>query len=162
MSSVAPDVNEPAWDPRRDSANERRSLLRNLDPIQLSSTLELFDPDRRRIGGLTLGERNRALLLGCGVEDLEVLANEINARAGLDDDSEERALREAGDELEALLGRYRQAPSESDERVLGRMPVGVRRQARQLQLTVEALQLKRYDPAALRQRYLQSRLKPQA
>lgn len=162
MSSVAPDVNEPAWDPRRDSANERRSLLRNLDPIQLSSTLELFDPDRRRIGGLTLGERNRALLLGCGVEDLEVLANEINARAGLDDDSEERALREAGNELEGLLGRYRQAPSESDERVLGRMPVGVRRQARQLQLTVEALQLKRYDPAALRQRYLQSRLKPQA
>ncbi len=149
---AAPDVNEVAWDPSRDSVNERRSELLHLDPLPAGAITELLDPDRRRRLGFPLGARSRALVLGCTAEDLEALVNEINAAAGVDDDAEHGALAWAIDEFEALLGRYRVLKRDTDERTIARMPVGDRRRARELVVAIDRLQRTRYDPEVLWQR----------
>ena len=142
---TAPDVNDVAWDPTRDSALERRSLLGSLDPLRPASVAELLDPDRRTMGGHPLGARSRALLLGCTVEDVDALVDEANVRADTYDDP--TALLDAIDEYEALLGAHRLTKRDSDERTLGRMPVHDRRRARALGLRIDAVRRARYEAA---------------
>ena len=147
------DINEGAWDPRRDSANERLSLIGELDPVILSHPSQLLDPSRRTVNNQPLGARRAELLLGCTFNDLEAFVNRINAYANYDDDAEVDALRVATAELEAMLGRCRQAGSDSDERAIEHMPVAERRRARALVLRIDALRMQRYDPVVVRRRH---------
>lgn len=144
------DINDLAWDPSRDSATERQSLLRELDPLDPSDFASTFDPDRRTRGGLPLGERARLLLLGASVEDLEVIANETNLRAEVDDDDQLAALRSAVEAYEELLGAHRLLARDSDETTLDRMPLPDRRRAREFQNRIAALRGVRYDGHLLR------------
>jgi hypothetical protein len=148
------DVNEVAWDPSRDSGNERLSLLRELDATSLSHPSQILDPLFRTVGGEPLGPRRAALLLGCTFNDLEALVNRINVSAEYDDDDELSDLTRAIEELEQLLGRHRVLRRDSDDRTLERMNVDDRRQARRLQVRVDQLRLQRYDPVTVKRRDL--------
>lgn len=141
----AADINDVAWDPQRDSELERRSLLAELDPLPSERFADTFRPEARTRHGQPLGERARLLLLGATTEDLEVMANEVNLAAGVDDDDEAAALRSTIDAYEDLLGRYRVLARDSDERTMARMPVAERRLARELANRIAALQAARYD-----------------
>lgn len=154
MANEAFDINEPAWDPTRDSTNERVSLLRELDATCLSHPSQLLDPESRTVDGQPLGHRRAQLLLGCTFNDLEILVNRVNATCGFDDDDEVAELTSAVEELGRIVGRHRLLKSDSDEEVLGRMSVGERRRARLLQLRIDRLRLQRYDPVAIKQREL--------
>ena len=147
---LATDLNEPAWDPERDPAGERRSLLRELDPLPDGMAWATFVPKVRTRHGLPLGERARLLLLGSTTEDLETIANQVNLAAEVDDDDEAATLAEALRGYEALLGQYRLLRRDSDETTLARMPVADRRRARELQNRIRVLQALRYDWARLR------------
>lgn len=154
MASEAFDINEPAWDPGRDSTNERVSLLRELDATRVSHSSQLLDPEFRTVDGQPLGHRRAQLLLGCTFNDLESLVNRVNATSGFDDHDEVAELTSAVEELGQVVGRHRLLKRDSDEEVLERMSVGNRRQARLLQLRIDRLRLQRYDPVAIRQREL--------
>ena len=146
------DVNEMAWDPARDSTNERVSLLRELDATPVAHVTHLLDPAHRTVGGKPLGTRRTELLLRSTYEDLEVLANQVNARAEYDDDDEVASLAAAIRALEQLLGAHRPLKSDTDDATVARMPVEVRREARAIQLRIERLRLERYQPTTLRRR----------
>ena len=152
MGMTSPDINEVAWDPERDSAPERRSLLCELDALPRTSHWATFIPERRTRRGLPLGERAAQLLLGATTEDLEVIANEVNLAAEVDDDDQAAALAQAIDDYEEFLGAHRVLPRDSDERTLARMPLAERRQARGLQNLIRHLQADRYDWTVLRLR----------
>lgn len=154
MTAGAFDINDAAWDPSRDSHNERLSLLRELDPTPVDRPTGLLDPSVRTVGGKPLGRRRTELLLGCTFHDLEALANRVNALSGHDDDAEVSELNSALEELEAMLGGHRVLKSDSDERTIERMPVAERRRARALQLRIDGMRLRRYDPVAIKRREL--------
>src|SRR6185312_12692224 len=103
----APDTNDPSWDPSRDSALERQSLLRELDPVSAEQSWAAFIPEKRTRSGLPLSHRASELLLGSTAEDLETIANVANLAADVDDDDQAGALLAATDAYEALLGRHR-------------------------------------------------------
>ena len=153
---TSPDINEVAWDPERDSAPERRSLLRELDALPKGSEWATFMPERRTRRGLPLGDRGAQLLLGATSEDLEVIANEVNLAAEVDDDDQAAALAQAIDAYEELLGTYRVLRRDSDEKTLVRMPLAERRRARSLQNRIRDLQSDRYDWTVLRLRQAQA------
>lgn len=146
------DISQIAWDPERDSAGERRSLLRELDPLESREAWATFVPDRRTRLGVPLGERASVLLLGSTMDDLETIANEVNLAAGIDDDDEAAKLTSTLDACEELLGRHRLLARDSDERTLARMPVGERREARRLQNLLGELRAARYGGGLLRRR----------
>lgn len=151
-SRSATDINDLAWDPERDSATERRSLLRELDPLEPGRAWATFDPDQRTRGGQPLSERARLLLLGSTMEDLEILANEVNLAAEVDDDDEAAELAITLDAYEELLGRHRLLARDCDERTLARLPLAERREARRLQNRLSELRSSRYDGVVLRWR----------
>ena len=152
MVEGAFDINEVAWDPSRDSANERLSLLAELDAITVAHASQLLDPAVRTFGGEPLGVRRTELLLGCTFDDLEVMVNRINAGADYDDDDERAGLADARGELSALLGRYRLLKRDSDDDTIERMTVEDRRRARVLQQRVDRLRRQRYDPLTAKRR----------
>lgn len=152
MSDAAFDVNEPAWDPSRDSTNERVSLLRELDSAAVRHAAELLDPAVRTVDGRPLGPRRAALLLGCTFNDLEILVNQVNAAARYDDDEELAELRAAITDLGSLLSGYRVLKGDLDDVAIERMPVDMRRRARLLQLRIDQLRRQRYDPHAIKYR----------
>ena len=153
MTDTAFDVNASAWDPQRDSANERLSLLGELDAVPVAHARDLLDPMRRTMNGKPLGARRAELLLGCTFNDLETFVNRVNAMADYDDDEEVRELRELTEQLGSLLGRHRVLKIDSDDVSIERMPVAERRNARGLQLRIDAARLRRYDPVTIRRRH---------
>lgn len=156
--SASPDINDLVWDPTRDSGPERRSLLRELDPLAREFFWATFVPERRTRHGAALGERATQLLLGATTEDLEVMANEVNLAAEVDDDDEAAELASAIEAYEELLGTYRVLRRDSDERTLARMPVADRRRARSLQNQIGALQAARYDGKIRRRRQTEANI----
>jgi hypothetical protein len=150
----AHDINDIAWDSTRDSENDRRGMLRHLDSVPPCAVSDLLNPDARTSDGLPLGERARLLLLGCTAEDLEAITNEINAGANIDDASKHAELHDAQRELGALLGQHRLLKSDSDDRTVARMPLADRRRARELEIRVASMQVRRYDSEVWRTRAL--------
>lgn len=152
VSDAAFDINEPAWDPSRDSTNERVSLLRELDGTAVRHAAELLDPTVRTVDGRPLGPRRAALLLGCTFKDLEILVNQVNAAARYDDDEELADLTAAITDLGSLLSKYRILKGDLDDAAIERMPVDMKRHARLLQLRIDQLRRQRYDPHEIKHR----------
>jgi hypothetical protein len=130
--------------------------LSELDPLPPERTWATFVPEERTRAGRPLGERAAMLLLGSTFEDLEVMSNEINLRAQVDDDDEAAELTTALAAYEEILGRHRLLPRDSDDRTLARMPVDERRRVRSLENRIRQLRAARYDGSVLRQRSLRA------